>query len=140
MLRELSKVIRLCQTESVVCEAITFTQFSILDFVREKGTLEMSELHRLLAVEKSTTTRLVEPLVKRDLLKKVRALHDSRAVELVITDEGKSVYERVWSCIAGFLEEQIQEIPEKERLPMFKGMNTFISSFLRSCKDDTCCK
>jgi DNA-binding MarR family transcriptional regulator len=63
LVSELCQVVRFCRQDSMFCEDVTFTQFLILDEVAKKGELKMLELHQILAVDKSTTTRLVNPLV-----------------------------------------------------------------------------
>ena len=138
--RKLSKIIRLSQTEAVLCEDITFIQFSILDYVIEAEKLEMSNLHKLMQVEKSTTTRLIEPLVKKGLIIKNKALNDARVTELVITEEGKIVHEKVWLCVSDFLKTQLDQIPGEKRKTMFQGLNIFIDSFNDSCESDNCKK
>jgi DNA-binding MarR family transcriptional regulator len=42
---------------------VTFHQFLILDAVAARRGLELAALHGILAVQKSTTTRLVTPLL-----------------------------------------------------------------------------
>ena len=138
LIKELTKVLRSYQNEAAFCEGVTFTQFSILDLVAEKGILSLSELHKLLSVEKSTTTRLVNPLVEQKLLKKTESLHDSRAVELVITKLGKKVHIRVWECISGFMQNMMKEIPEEKINDVFNSLRIFIRA-CSNCCSSTCC-
>ncbi|MCX6224781.1 MAG: helix-turn-helix domain-containing protein, partial [Bacteroidia bacterium] len=63
----LSQVSRFCRQDVAFCEGVTFHQFMILDALVGKKEMQISELHKLLAVEKSTTTRLVNPLIKKGL-------------------------------------------------------------------------
>lgn len=62
MIIELIKALRCCRQDEVFCAGeVTFTQFIILDAVAGNGTLDMADLHNLLSVDKSTTTRFVAP-------------------------------------------------------------------------------
>ena len=70
LISELCQVVRCCRQDAVFCEDVTFTQFLILDHVASKGDLKMSELHTIFAVDKSTTTRLVTPAMKRIIRKR----------------------------------------------------------------------
>ncbi len=99
LLSDLSRAVRCCQQEAVFCENLTFSQFFILDLVAENGKLRLSELHRTLSVDKSTTTRLVSPLVKQGLVGREKSAQDSRAITLTLTKEGESVRKRVWTCM-----------------------------------------
>ena len=82
----LSQVTRCCRQDVAFCEGVTFHQFMILDAVAGKKEMQISDLHKLLAVEKSTTTRLVNPLIQKGLLRREKAQHDSRAATLILTD------------------------------------------------------
>ncbi len=137
LVKELGKVLRSFQNESVLCEGITFNQFCILDHVAERGHLELSELHRLLSVEKSTTTRLIDPLIKGMLLNRERSPHDSRAVELTLTGKGREVHKTVWGCISGFIDNVIRDIPGEKQRDVMNGLKIFINSVNHSC--EKCC-
>ena len=104
LLSDLSRAVRCCQQEAIFCENVTFTQFFILDLVSSNGTLRQGELHEILSVEKSTTTRLVQPLVRQGLLIREKSNRDSRAVNLKLTEKGESVLENVWACLSRFVE------------------------------------
>ena len=96
LIAEMSKTTRIFQQGSTFCEGITFTQFNILDqLAKAGGRLSLAELHGHLEVEKSTTTRLVAPLVKSGLVAKERSKTDSRATVLRMTREGRETWDRV---------------------------------------------
>ncbi len=137
LVKELGKVLRSFQNESVFCEGITFNQFCILDYVAERGRLELSELHRLLAVEKSTTTRLIEPLIKGMLLNRERSPHDSRAAELTLTGKGREIHEKVWDCISGFIDSVLGDIPREKQNDVMDALKIFIRSINYTCGN--CC-
>lgn len=139
VIRRLIISLRGFQTESKFCEDLTFTQYSILSYVANTGSLEMSELHTLLSVKKSTTTRLIDPLVKMEYLKKVQSTNDSRAIELHLTSKGKAVFEKVRDCISEFLINMGNSIPENKRDELLSSLEIFIKSMERCCKPSGCC-
>ena len=97
LIAQLSRATRIFQQESAFCAGVTFSQFFILDQVAATGgRLALAELHSALEVEKSTTTRLVAPLVKQGLVSRRRSRQDSRAVELSLTPQGREVLKTVW--------------------------------------------
>jgi DNA-binding MarR family transcriptional regulator len=140
VIRRLIISLRVFQTESKFCEDLTFTQYSILSYVARTGSLEMSALHTLLSVEKSTTTRLVDPLVKMGYLKKTQSAHDSRAVELHLTGRGKAVFKNVQDCISDFMVDMGNSIPENKREDVIQSLEIFIRSMDRCCNPGECCK
>ncbi|MBU1964580.1 MAG: MarR family winged helix-turn-helix transcriptional regulator, partial [Proteobacteria bacterium] len=111
----LAREIRCCSRDEAICQDVTFHQFIILDAVAKKGELGLAELHGILSVEKSTTTRLVNPLIRKGLLKRDRAAHDSRAAKLTLTEEGRETHRRVWLCLGDFFQNITRQIPEAQR-------------------------
>ena len=96
LIAETAKVTRIFQQESVFCEGLTFNQFTILDKVAQAGgELALARLHAILEVEKSTTTRLVAPLVKKGLVEKKRSTQDTRAAVLSMTPLGWEIRGKV---------------------------------------------
>jgi len=97
LIAELGRATRIFQQESIFCAGVTFTQYCILDQVAQaEGRLELSELHSILEVDKSTTTRLVAPLARLGLIQRQRSARDSRVVELGLTKEGWETLTQVW--------------------------------------------
>lgn len=141
LLFEVAKAIRALNQDNICGEGITFQQFNILDRIARAGALGMSDLNRLLNVEKSTTTRLVEPLVRRGLVRKERASYDPRVVELRLTDEGREVHRRALKCLEDFKSNVEQAIPEAEREPVYKAVKTYVSALMSGCcAGGRCCQ
>lgn len=129
LIRELVKVLRVFQNEKTICEEITFSQFCIIDHIKEKGTLPLSELHELLAVEKSTTTRLVNPLVEKKLIDRTRCSCDSRAIILTVTPQGEQVHAKMWNCMSCFTTKMLEHIPEGDKNTVKRSVKLFIDCF-----------
>lgn len=114
MLIRLSQETRCCSQDEAFCADITFHQFIVLDAIVKKGEIYLSDLHEILSVEKSTTTRLVNPLIQKGFLRRHKAEHDSRAVRLILTKGGVDIHKKVSSCLAGFLQSIVKNIPETQ--------------------------
>jgi DNA-binding MarR family transcriptional regulator len=127
LLSDLSRAVRCCQQEAVFCENVTFTQFFILDQVSIRGKLRQGELHEILSVEKSTTTRLVQPLVRK------KSNRDSRAINLRLTAKGESVLQDVWTCLSQFVEGIRSGIPEEKRSQVYESVRTFLNAMRNAC-------
>ncbi len=134
---ELSKAVRCCRQDDVFCEDVTFAQFAVLDAVAGSRSLNMANLHDVLSVNKSTTTRLVAPLIKKNLLIREKAEHDSRAATLRLTKQGKEVHEKVWKCLLSFVRAVQEEIPEGKRDSALAGAATFLAA-LRNVSSMRC--
>lgn len=128
LIAELCQAARFCRQDSVFCEGVTFSQFLILDALETQGRLKMADLHSVLAVEKSTTTRLVRPLIERKLVRQKKADHDLRATYLFITAAGKETYRRVWNCFTEFAGTIRDKIPENDRVDVYRTLRIFLDA------------
>jgi DNA-binding MarR family transcriptional regulator len=136
----LSREIRCCSRDEAICQNVTFHQFIILDAVANKKGLDLADLHKILSVEKSTTTRLVNPLIQKGLLKRDRAAHDSRAAKLTLTEEGRETHRRVWLCLAGFFQNITRYIPEAHRKAVLESVRVFTEAMRSAAAACRCCE
>ena len=128
IIMNLSREIRCCSRDEAICRDVTFHQFVILDAVAKKKGLGLADLHKILSVEKSTTTRLVNPLLQKGLLKRDKAEHDSRAAKLTLTEEGKETHRKVWMCLVGFFESITRHIPEGRQEETLEAVKAFTAA------------
>jgi len=135
----LSQVLRCCCRDEAFCEGVTFHQFMILDAVAKEKELHMADLHKLLSVEKSTTTRLVNPLIKKGLIRRDTADHDSRAAKLTLTSKGRETHKKVLVCLANFFQRVLGNIPAKKRAYVLKSVNIFVNAIKNSANGCGCC-
>ncbi|PKN75273.1 MAG: hypothetical protein CVU52_06185 [Deltaproteobacteria bacterium HGW-Deltaproteobacteria-10] len=136
----MAQVTRCCRQDVAFCEGVTFHQFMILDAVAQRQELNMADLHTILAVEKSTTTRLVNPLIAKGLLRRDKAIHDSRAVTLFLTKEGRIIHQNVSLCLADFFQKISSNIPEEKRANVLESINTLINAIKISAAGYSCCE
>jgi len=139
VLSGLSKVMRSCCRDEAFCGGVTFHQFMILDAVAREKELHMADLHRMLSVEKSTTTRLVNPLITKGLLKRETAVHDSRAARLVLSSKGEETRNTVLECLADFFHKALGGMPAKKREEVLESVKIFIAAINNSADGCGCC-
>ncbi len=128
----LARALRCCQQETAFCENLTFTQFFILETVGEQQPLRLSELHEILGVDKSTTTRLVNPLAERKLVAREKPETDGRVVILKLTSEGQKMRARIWSCVAGYFNAIEAQIPEEQRASIYAAIRLFSDALVKA--------
>lgn len=138
LIMDLSRAVRCCQQDQTFCANLTFSQFSILNAIAEKGRMKLAELHEVLAVEKSTTTRLVDPLTRQGLIVREKSDNDSRAFNLQLTPKGREVYRKVWGCLAGFIEAVEVGIPRPERKRVYRATQVFLQALRKACNVPSC--
>ena len=135
----LNQVARCCRQDEAFCENVTFHQFLILDAVAKNGELNIADLHKILAVEKSTTTRLLSPLIKKGLVNRNKDQQDFRAARLSLTKEGMNTYKNVRLCLEIFLQRVICNIPDSKRNDVLKAVKYFIQAIKNSTAAETAC-
>jgi DNA-binding MarR family transcriptional regulator len=135
----LSQVLRCCCRDEAFCEGVTFHQFMILDAVAKEKELHMADLHKILSVEKSTTTRLVNPLIKKGLIRRDKADHDFRAIKLTLTGKGKETHKNVQVCLTDFFQRVLGNIPAKKRADVLESVKMFITAIKNSANGCGCC-
>ena len=140
VITNLDREIRCCSRNEAICQDVTFHQFIILDAVAKKRELSLAELHGILSVEKSTTTRLVNPLIRKGLLKRDRAEHDSRAAKLTLTEEGMETYRKVWECLGGFFKNITRNIPEDRQEKVLEAVKVFTAAMRKAAVECKCCE
>jgi DNA-binding MarR family transcriptional regulator len=122
------------QNETVISENITFRQFIILEYISTHEKLKMNELNTLLNVEKSTTTRLIEPLVRQGLIEKRKSGSDLRVFELSLTVEGKRIHKAVLTSIYEYIKIISKFIPIEKQENMKDALQVFINACTKCCE------
>jgi DNA-binding MarR family transcriptional regulator len=112
----------------------------ILDAVAKSKELHMADLHHILSVQKSTTTRLVNPLLKKGLLRRDKADHDSRAIKLTLTKDGIEIHKKVSLCLIDFYQKVTNQIPEKKKAEVLECVNIFINAIKNASGVCSCSK
>lgn len=92
--------------DRICCHDVSVTQCHALEVLVERGPSRSQALADALLLDKSTTTRVVDALVRKGYAERQADPDDARALSLSVTDTGRALYER----INGELIEQQAEI------------------------------
>lgn len=78
---------------------ITYQQFNILRILRGAGLpLSTMQIRQRMLDKMSDTSRIVDRLIKKELVKKSVCKSDRRLVDVVISEKGKKLLEKLDSC------------------------------------------
>ena len=78
---------------------ITSQQFNILRILRGAGEpISTLQIRQRMLDKMSDTSRIVDRLIKKDLAKKTICKADRRLVDVIITDKGRKLLERLDAC------------------------------------------
>lgn len=93
-----SNLVRLYQfrdRDRICCHDISVTQCYALEVLVEQGPGRSQTLAEALMLDKSTTTRVVDALVRKGHVERLPDPDDARAVRLQVTPSGRALYERI---------------------------------------------
>ena len=134
LFKEMNFILKGFQNGTVISENITFRQFVILEHISTHEKLKMNELNTLLNVEKSTTTRLIEPLVRQGLIEKRKSDLDLRVFELSLTVEGKRIHKAVLMSIYEYIKNISKFIPIEKQENMKDMLQVFLNACTKCCE------
>jgi MarR family transcriptional regulator, lower aerobic nicotinate degradation pathway regulator len=93
---------------------MSLIQTRLLGVLRDR-TPTMNELARLLALDKSSITGLVDRAERRGYVRRIPSTADRRAVEVGLTDAGRSLAAEVEASFGGDVEAIVAQLPAADR-------------------------
>ena len=93
----------------------------------------MGDVAALLGVVQSTATRLVEPLVAQDCVRRESAPEDGRVVMVALTPKGRRWAEDALASSLRWSEEVLGRIPEAKRPEILEALEALVGAV------DDCC-
>ena len=94
-LSHLVRVYQFRDRDKICCYDVSVTQCYALEVLVERGPLRSVALAEALKLDKSTTSRVVDALVRKDYVEKSTDAEDARAVSLRVTRQGRALYQRI---------------------------------------------
>lgn len=104
----LSGLVRIYQyrdRDRICCHDISVTQCHALEALVEQGPMRSQDLAAALRLDKSTTTRVIDALVRKGHVERAPDPDDARAVSLRAAASGRSLYRRINN---GLVQQQVE--------------------------------
>ena len=92
---ELVRVYQFRDRDKICCHDISVTQCYALEALVEGGPQRSQALAAALRLDKSTTTRVVDALVRKGYVDRSVDSEDARAVSLRVTRQGRALHDRI---------------------------------------------
>jgi DNA-binding MarR family transcriptional regulator len=106
-------------------EEVTLPQYRALVVLRTRGAQRPADLAGLLDVTPSTASRMIERLVKKHLVRRVRAKEDRRTVRVHLTEGGQSVVSEVTDRRRAEIERILAQMPARGRKALTTALRAF---------------
>ncbi len=94
-LADLVRVYQFRDRDRICCYDISVTQCYALEALADHGPMRSQALAKLLLLDKSTTTRVVDALERKGYVERRTDEEDARALSLRITSNGRSLYDTI---------------------------------------------
>src|SRR5437870_1987986 len=91
------------------------TEFGVLEVLYHKGELPVCDVQRRILVESSSTTYVVDKLVKRGLVRRRQSGTDRRVVLLALTSAGRRLIQRIFSPHAHATRRAVTALPPSDQ-------------------------
>jgi MarR family 2-MHQ and catechol resistance regulon transcriptional repressor len=91
------------------------TEFGVLEVLYHKGELPVCDVQRRILVESSSTTYVVDKLVKRGLVRRRQSRTDRRVVLLALTPAGRRLIQRIFPPHAHAMRHAVAALPPREQ-------------------------
>jgi DNA-binding MarR family transcriptional regulator len=111
-LTELARRYQFRNRDEICCYGLTVSQCYALQTLQE-GSHPTSALSEKLGLDISSTTRLVDQLVKKKLVHRKRGEQDGRVRQIEVTEAGKKLMTQIERDFSLILENAVQDLPEE---------------------------
>nr|WP_290441792.1 MULTISPECIES: MarR family transcriptional regulator [unclassified Cobetia] len=92
---QLIRVHQFRDRESICPHNVSVAQCYALETLVKRGSLRLQALADEMYLDKSTTSRVADSLIRKHYVRKIEDPSDRRAVELSLTPEGRALYQQI---------------------------------------------
>jgi DNA-binding MarR family transcriptional regulator len=111
-----------------LAEDVTLAQYRALVVLHTRGPQRPGDLAEILGVGPPTASRMVERLVRRGLVRRVRSSQDRRAVRVHLTGSGQAIVEQVTSQRRREIERILEQMPVRGRGTVTRALRGFAAA------------
>lgn len=112
---DLVRVYQFRDRDRICCHDVSVTQCHALEALVEHGPMRLSELTARLFLDKSTTSRVVQTLVKKSYVERRPDVTDGRATVLHPTTRGRRLCERITDDLVEQQRQLLQDLDPEIR-------------------------
>lgn len=134
--KELLRKYQLRDRNEITCGGVSISQCYALDLLGDNGETTMLTLAQKMFLDKSTTSRVVDPLVKRGLVARRLDSTDRRIVLVGLTATGKKLLSEIRACQLTSQRQILERIAAGQRQRLIKSLELLsraVQDWLASC-------
>jgi len=108
---------------------LTLNQCRLILYIHNKNYVELSHINEWLNIDKSTTTRMIRPILVKGFIDKFYQFGDKRKIYLKISDTGKDNVAKIEAAFDKVSKKFLVKIPAGKRDFTFQTMNDYLKIF-----------
>lgn len=125
--RLIHKIIVLDRNEKT-CQGVTLSQHYAISILYRKKELTMNALSQELGLAMSTLTRIVDVLVRDEIIQRNPSLTDRRKVLVSLTEKGNKIAKKLESCTHKFWLNIVESIPEEKKPELKENLKMILKA------------
>jgi DNA-binding MarR family transcriptional regulator len=138
LMTRLIRKLNLLNRDQKICYGLTLPQCGAIETLHRKGMLPMNDLSRQMGVTISTMTRIVDILVRDNIVTRRENPGDRRKVCIDLTENGQTLAKKLQKCSLDYSKTIFDRIPEEEREKVCEALellNNAVESIGLKCCD-----
>ena len=136
MSRFIQRIIILDRNEKA-CHGVTLSQHYMIDALYRKNILTMNELSKELNLAMSTSTRIIDILVRDGIVSRHPSESDRRKVNITLTEKGREIAEKLNACTQQFWANILNAIPDEKKKQISANMKMMLNAL--DAAQESCC-
>lgn len=101
---------------SIQSHGLNSTEFGVLDVLYHKGPQPLQKIGEKVLISSGNITYVVDKLQKKNLLIRRASAEDRRVIYAELTDEGREMFEQIFSVHKDKIEHAVSGLTEEEKL------------------------
>lgn len=128
LIGQLIRKLNVLNREQKVCYGLTLSQCYTIETLGQRGNRNMKELSHDMGVSISSMTRVVDVLVRDDILTRQENPNDRREVRITLTEKGLDLFAKLKQCSETYSKAILDLIPREKRQMVLKSLELTIEA------------
>lgn len=94
--------------------SLNLNEFAVLELLLHKGDTPIQQIKEKILIASSSTTYIIDQLVKKGLVQRVPCSNDRRVTYASLTPEGRTIIEETFPIHASYIEETFSVLSDEE--------------------------
>ena len=127
LLQEVLRAYQFRDVQAICSHGVSLTECHILDVLAPGDDQSVKDIAARLRLDKSTTSRAIDTLLAKKLVRKHPSKDDARALRIALTAAGRKKHEAIVSESVASYAQVLSAIPAEDRAEIVTGFRKFVA-------------